>query len=91
MNNNTKSKSSKKTTIIIALVTIIVIAVAAVGGYFAYEYMDEKKPIEQEWANTYYNYIKEQNNEETGENKIQNNSKIGFVNITEVENPVMIV
>ena len=91
MNNNTKSKSSKKTTIIIVLVTIIVIAVAAVGGYFAYEYMEEKKPIEQEWANTYYNYIKEQNNEETGENKIQNNSKIGFVNITEVENPVMIV
>ena len=91
MNNNTKSKSSKKITIIIVLVTIIVIAVAAVGGYFAYEYMEEKKPIEQEWANTYYNYIKEQNNEETGENKIQNNSKIGFVNITEVENPVMIV
>lgn len=86
-----KNKGNKKTAIIITVVTIIVVALAAVGGYFAYQYMEEKKPIEQEWANTYYNYIKEQKNEETTGTKIQNNSKIGFTNVEGVENPVMFV
>lgn len=87
MSNN----KTNKTAIIIAVVTIIVVIIAAVGGYFAYQYMEEKKPIEKEWANTYYNYIKEENSENTSESKIANNSKIGFVNIEEVENPVMVV
>lgn len=95
-NNNEKevkenNKKNKKTVFVIILVIIIVAALAAVGGYFAYQYMEEKKPIEQEWANTYYNYIKEQKNEETSENKIQSNSKIGFANVEEIENPVMFV
>ena len=95
-NNNEKevkenNKKNKKTVFLIILVIIIVAALAAVGGYFAYQYMEEKKPIEQEWANTYYNYIKEQKNEETSENKIQSNSKIGFANVEEIENPVMFV
>ena len=86
-----KSKKNMKKTIIIVLVTVIVVALAAFGGYFAYQHIEDKKPIEQEWANTYYNYIKEQKNEETSENKIQSNSKIGFANVEEVENPVMFV
>ena len=86
-----ENKGNKKTAIIITLVTIIVVALAAVGGYFAYQYMEEKKPIEQEWANTYYNYIKEQKNEAITGTKIQNNSKIGFTNVEGVENPVMFV
>ena len=86
-----KNKGNKKTITIIAIITVIVIIIAAVGGYFGYKYIEDNKPIEQEWANTYYNYIKDQNNEESSENEIQNNSKIGFIGIEDVENPIMVV
>ena len=91
MSDNTKTKKNSKNITIVLLITVIVIIIAAVGGYFGYKYIEDNKPIEQEWANTYYNYIKDQNNEESSENEIQNNSKIGFIGIEDVENPIMVV
>ena len=83
-----KKKSGKKAAIMASVIILVVLIVATVGGYFAYEYIELKKPIEQEWADTYYNYIKGSDEESR---KIQNNSKIGFIEVSEVENPVMIV
>ncbi len=94
---NTKSeegvkKKGKGKIFLIFIIVLFVIAIAAVGGYFAYQYIEESKPIEQEWADTYYNYIKGSDEEEASETtKIQNNSKIGFIEVADVEEPVMIV
>ena len=86
-----KKKGSKKTKIVIAMIAILVIIASAVGGYFAYQYIEEKKPIEQEWADTYYNFIKGSDEENSSDTKIKNNSKIGFIDVAKIENPVMIV
>ena len=94
---NTKSeegvkKKGKGKIFLIFIIILFVIAIAAGGGYFAYQYIEESKPIEQEWADTYYNYIKGSDEEEASETtKIQNNSKIGFIEVADVEEPVMIV
>ena len=88
-----KEKKGKKGKVILILIIILlVIALAAVGGYFAYQYIEESKPIEQEWADTYYNYIKGSDEEEASESrKIQNDSKIGFIEVADIEDPVMFV
>ena len=94
---NTKSeegvkKKGKGKIFLIFIIILFVIAIAAGGGYFAYQYIEESKPIEQEWADTYYNYIKGSDEEEASETtKIQNDSKIGFIEVADVEEPVMIV
>lgn len=94
---NTKSeegvkKKGKGKIFLIFIIILFVIAIAAGGGYFAYQYIEENKPIEQEWADTYYNYIKGSDEEEASETtKIQNDSKIGFIEVADVEDPVMIV
>ncbi len=74
MSENVEKKGKGKI-VIILIIILLVIAIAAVGAYFAYQYIDEKKPIEQEWADTYYNFIKNSDKEETNEKKIQNSSK----------------
>ena len=85
-----KPKGHKKTIAIVCII-IIVLIVAVVGGYFAYEYVELKQPIEQEWADTYYQYIKGSDEGETENNKIQNHSKISFIEVEKVEDPVMLV
>ena len=85
-----KPKGHKKTIAIVCII-IIVLIVAVVGGYFAYEYIELKQPIEQEWADTYYQYIKGSDEGETENNKIQNHSKISFIEVEKVEDPVMLV
>lgn len=90
--NEKAEKKRKGKIIIISIIILLVIVIAAVGGYFAYEYIELKKPIEQEWADTYYNYIKGSDEEDTTESsKIQNNSEISFIEVAEIENPIMLV
>jgi len=88
-----ENKTQKSKLPIMIAIIILVVVIAAVGGYFAYQYIEEQKPIEQEWADTYYNFIKGSDEEEANaeDRKIQNNSKIGFIDVEQVENPVMIV
>lgn len=88
-----KEKKGKKGKVILILIIILlVIVVATGGGYFAYQYIEENKPIEQEWADTYYHYIKDTNEEGKSEDeKIQNNSEIGFIEVSDIDDPVMIV
>ena len=85
-------KKGKGKIFLIFIIILFVIAIAAVGGYFAYQYIEESKPIEQEWADIYYNYIKGSDEEVKNEStKIQNDSKIGFIEVADVDEPVMIV
>ena len=81
-----KKSGSKKTKIIIAIILILVIIASAVGGYFIYQYTEGQKPIEQGWANTYYNYIKKDSN-----GNIQDNSKLSFIEVKNIQEPVMLV
>ena len=88
--------SSKKGIIIIAIITIIILVGAGVGGYFLYQKMELDKPIEQEWGQTYYTYIKEEAKKEKDSNTTSTfnynheKAKIQFCNVEKVEKPVMV-
>lgn len=55
-----EKKGKKK--IIIAVIIIVAVAIAAIGGYFAYKYVQANKSIGSNWADTYYAYLEEQSN-----------------------------
>ena len=86
----TKEKKGNKRIVIISILILLVIALASVGGYFMYKQIDLNAPLQEDWANIYYNYIKESKQDAERKN-IQNNSKIGFIDVEELENPVMTV
>lgn len=97
-NTETKEKTKNKKGLKITLVTlliVIVIAGASVGGYFGYQYYSENRSTGAEWADTYYNYIaNEQSNEQPIEefNKISSlqDAEIGFIQTNEHSEPLMI-
>lgn len=76
----------KSKIIIITIIILVVIVASAIGGYFVYKHTEDQKPIEQEWANTYYNYIKKDSN-----GNIQDNSKLSFIEVENIQEPVMLV
>ena len=76
----------KSKIIIITIIVLVVIVASAIGGYFVYKHTEAQKPIEQGWANTYYNYIKKDSN-----GNIQDNSKLSFIEVENIQEPVMLV
>ena len=76
----------KNKIIIITIIILVVIVASAIGGYFVYKHTEAQKPIEQGWANTYYNYIKKDSN-----GNIQDNSKLSFIEVENIQEPVMLV
>lgn len=94
--NKEKTKKSKKKAIIIVIVLVVLI-VAGVGGFFLYKYIELKAPLESEWGETYYSYLKEgtiegtKSKEDIGFADGMENTKIEFAEIENEENPVMIV
>lgn len=76
----------KNKIIIITIIILVVIVASAIGGYFVYKHTEAQKPIEQGWANTYYNYIKKDSN-----GNIQDNSKLSFIEVKNIQEPVMLV
>ena len=87
-NENNKTDNGK----IIKIIGIIVVVVAiiGVGGFFGYKYYKDNQGLDTEWADTYYTFIKE-SKEKNSETKVKDNSKITFIQVPEVEEPVMIV
>ena len=93
-----KVKKSKKKPIIITIIAIVLVAIIGVGGFFGWQYLELKKPIEKKWGQTYYLYIKDaleiannDNANDTGITKDMKNAKIGFSEIENIEDPVMIL
>ena len=92
-------KTKKKNTKMIVLISIIVVIAiigAAIGGYFIYKKIELDKPIETEWGQTYYSYIKEAaeddtKKEVTGLKKGMEEAKIQFCDVEKEEEPVMVV
>ena len=93
-NTEIKETTKNKKGLKIALVTlliVIVIAGASVGGYFGYQYYRENKSTGTEWGDIYYNYItNEQPIEEFNKISYLQDAEIGFVQINEHSNPLMI-
>lgn len=92
----TGKKSKKK--VITAIVLIVLFTIGGIGGFFGYQYLELKKPIEESWGQTYYLYIKdalskENNNDvnDTGLTNDMQNSKIEFCEIENIADPVMII
>ena len=99
MSENEENTEIKKTTknkkglkiALLTLLIVIVIAGASVGGYFAYQHYRENKSTGTEWGDIYYNYItNEQPIEETNKISYLQDAEIGFVQINEHSNPLMI-
>ena len=85
---NGKKKASKK--IIIPIIVVVVLLLGGIGGFFGYKYYKDNQGLDTEWADTYYTFIKESKEKNT-EKKVKDNSKITFIQVPEVEEPVMIV
>ena len=86
-----KSKKDLKIAFIISLI-IVVIAGASVGGYFGYKHYSENKSTGAEWADSYYNYIvnDEPNTEEYYKINSLQDAEIGFIQTEEYNKPLMI-
>ena len=92
-----KPKKSKKKAIIITIIVLVVLIALGVGGFFLYKYLELKAPLESEWGETYYSYLKEgtiegtKTKEDIGFTDGMENTKIKFAEVENEENPVMIV
>lgn len=91
-----KEKKKGKNGFIIVIITILVIIAGAFGGYYVYQKVEFEKPIEQDWGQSYYVFIKENIEQpEDIENASENlfdkkDAKIEFCDVENVEKPIMI-
>ncbi len=89
-----KEKSNKN--LMICLVSVLVIVGLAVGGFFLKKYLEEEKPVEKNtWGKTYYVYLKEmkeeQKEEEAGIPEEMEDARISFYEISNLEDPIMVL
>ncbi len=92
MSEKEKNKKGLKIVLIILLI-VVVVAGASVGGYFGYKHYSENKSTGTEWADTYYNYIvnDEPNTEEYYKIGSLQDAKVGFIQTGEYSEPLMII
>ena len=87
-----KIKIDKRLFIVIIIILILILGV---GGYFLYQYFEFKKPLKEEWGQKYYVYLKNikenKKNKEAGLPEKLKNSKIGFYEVNDVKDPIMII
>lgn len=84
---NTKNKKLIK--IVVAVVAVIIII--GVGAFFGYRSYLNNKSVGSDWGDTYYNFILESKSEDNKNSKIHNKSKIEFIEVPDIDDPVMIV
>ena len=101
INNKEKDgkKKSKKAKIVIIVICIILILVAlGVGGFFAYQYVQENQTVGTAWGDTYYAYLKQASEtEEDWEKQLygikpeMQNTKLQFCETKENQAPFMVM
>ncbi len=84
-----KDKTNNKKILWIILPIILIILI--VGGIFLKQYLDLKKPIKEDWGQTYYVYLKDKTNKEIELPDNMKNAKINFYNLDELKEPVMAI
>lgn len=85
-NQKVKKKGCNKK-VVITIIVLILLAAISVGGYFIYQALVGNASFKDKWAEKYYEYILENKSDSE---KIQNKSKIGFINIKQEETPIMV-
>lgn len=81
-----KEKHKKKKIIILASIFLFIIGI---GVFFGWKYYDSTRSVGSTWGDTYYYYIRD--SKDNNKKKIPNNSKIKFIQVPEVDKPVMLI
>ena len=93
-NNKDISKKFSKKIIIICSVLLFLVLLG-IGLFVLYKYRESKKPIEQEWGQTYYMYLKDVNEKNKQKDAgLPNNlktSKLNFYEVDAIKDPVMVI
>ena len=91
------SKKEKKTIKIdkrlLVIISLSFLVLLGIGGYFLYEYLELKKPIDEKWGDTYYVYLKDikNNKKKAGLPNKLNKAKVGFYKVKDVKDPIMVI
>ena len=88
-------KEKKNRNLIIGLVVVLLITGFATLGFYLKQYLDEEKPVEEAWGNSYYVYLKEMK-EDKKENQAGipediKNAKLSFYEVSDLEDPIMVL
>lgn len=86
-----QAKKSQRILLLIPLIIVGIIVLISLIGLVSYFVVNVKssKSIETDWGKTYYAYLKD-NKKNTSDSKIPDNSKLKFIDVKDVENPVMV-
>ncbi len=83
-----KENKKNKKVLIVTSIVIVAILVIVLGGFLGYKYYEKTNTVGTNWGDTYYQYIKESKTNK--DIKIENNSTLEFIDVPDVEEPVMI-
>ena len=90
MSKKEKKKLNQNKKIIIVISIIIALIILGLGGYFLYRHIELKKPLDVEWGQTYFEYLKDiKKNSQIELPDDLKNAKIGFYDVKEVKDPIM--
>ena len=94
----TKKKSKKAKIAIIVICIILILVALGVGGFFAYQYVQENQTVGTAWGDTYYAYLKQASEtEEDWEKQLygikpeMQNTKLQFCETKENQAPFMVM
>ncbi len=83
-----KKEQKNKKALIISCIMIGALLIIGLGGFFGYKYYEKTNTVGTNWGDTYYEYIKESKTNK--DIKIENNSTLEFIDVPDIEEPVMI-
>ena len=90
---NSKEKDDekeKKSLLKIIALVIVLLLVIGVGGFFGYKKFQSSQSVGSDWGDTYYDFILDSKTNDT-KVAIKDNSKIEFIEVPEVKDPIMVV
>lgn len=91
---DTSEKKGKNNKVKIIVICAVLLLVGAFG-YFGYQYYELKKPIEEDWGEKYYVYLKDVNEKKNGDKaglpKDLKKSDLSFYEVENVNDPVMVI
>jgi len=89
------NKEKKNRNFIIGFVVVLLIAGLVIGGFYLKQYLDEAKPVEEAWGQTYYVYLKEVEEEgkekEAGIPEKMEDARITFYEVSNLDDPIMVL
>ena len=91
---DTSEKNGKNNKVKIIVICAVLLLVGAFG-YFGYQYYELKKPIEEDWGEKFYVYLKDVNEkknvDKAGLPKDLKRSDLSFYEVENVNDPIMVI